>query len=184
MQLFRSECMKSAWFFWGSVGLGLLGANMNSLLPVQAEPAPLFAPILPEVRQKLPQGLQMRLPATLPNRPEPLYPFVQSNQQGVMIYLAIDAKCKKVKCSVGGAGVFTDAGVAVWQPYLGGATPVPLPNGVQGYYVQLGKGQETGHYVIWKQEGSNYVVGTNSQSASKQELVQVASSMVSEPAIR
>jgi hypothetical protein len=175
--------MKSAWFIGGCVGLGLLGGSMNSF-PVQAEPAPVFAPILSEVRQKLPPGLQMRLPATLPDRSKPLYPFVQSNQQGLMIYLAIDPKCKKAICSVGGAAVFTDAGFAVWQPYLASATPVSLPNGLQGYYVQVGKGKDADHSVTWKQEGFNYIVGADNRSASKQELVQLAASMVSEPAIR
>jgi hypothetical protein len=156
---------------------------MNTF-PVQAEPAPVFAPILSEVRQRLPQGLQMRLPATLPDRPEPLYAFVRSSQKGLLVYLAIDPKCKQPNCSVDGAAVFTDAEFASWQRKLANAKPITLPKGVQGYYLQQGKGEDADHFVIWQQEGSNYVVGVDNRNASEQELVQIAASMVSEPAIR
>ncbi|MBF2001934.1 MAG: hypothetical protein IGS38_14570 [Synechococcales cyanobacterium M58_A2018_015] len=175
--------MKSAWFVWGSVGLGLLGVSVNTF-PVQAEPAPVFAPILSEVRQRLPQGLQMRLPATLPDRPEPLYAFVRSSQQGLFAYLATEAGCNQPSCSVGGAAVFTEVGFASWERKLANATPIELPNGIQGHYLQQGRGEDADHYVIWQQDGSSYVIGTDNRTTSKQELMQIAASMVSEPAIR
>jgi phage tail protein X len=154
------------------------------IFPVQAEPAPVFAPILSEVRQRLPQGLQMRLPATLPDRPEPLYAFVRSSQQGLFVYLATEAGCNQPSCSVGGAAVLTEAGFASWERKLADATPIELPNGIQGHYLQQGKGEEADRYIIWQQEGSNYVLGADNRNVSEQELVQIAASMVSEPAIR
>jgi hypothetical protein len=175
--------MKSAWFVWGSVGLGLLGGSVNTF-PVQAEPAPVFAPILSEVRQRLPQGLQMRLPTTLPDRPEPLYAFVRSSQQGLFVYLATEAGCNQPSCSVGGAAVLTEAGFASWERKLADATPIELPNGIQGYYLQQGRGEDADHYVIWQQDGSSYVLGADNRNASEQELMQIAASMVNEPAIR
>lgn len=77
--------MKSAWIvFWG-ISVGLLGISIGTI-SAQAETASLFAPILPQIREKLPQGLQMRLPATLPARPETLYPFVIANDRGLQVY--------------------------------------------------------------------------------------------------
>jgi hypothetical protein len=180
--LFRSERMKLAWLIWSGIGMALLGACIG--VSAQAEPAPVFTPILAEVRQRLPQGLQMRLPAALPDRPEPLYAFVKSSQQGLFIYLATEATCDLPSCSVGGAAVLTEVGFSFWQRKLANATPIKLPNGIQGYYLQQGKGEDADHYVIWQQDGSNYVLGADNRNASEQELVQIAASMVSEPAIR
>jgi hypothetical protein len=174
--------MKSA-FITRGVAIGLLGVSMVQL-PVRAKPASLFAPILPQVRQQLPPGLKMRLPAAMPKRPVSLYPFVESNQQSLFIYLTTNARCKRAKCSIGGVAVFTDAGFSVWKPRLAKATPVALPQGIQGRYLKLGFGKEGDHYMIWRQGGSNYVVGVDHRAASKQELVTIASSMVSEPPIR
>ncbi|NJK48719.1 hypothetical protein HC931_11520 [Candidatus Gracilibacteria bacterium] len=169
-------------FFWG-LGVGLLGIGIGTI-SAQAEPAPLFAPILPEIREKLPQGLQMRLPATLPERPETLYPFVKANDRGLQVYLAIDAECDRPSCSVGGASVFTQTGFASWQRKLENAEAIALPNGIQGYYLKLGEGEDADHYVIWQQDGAGYVIGTDSRNTERQELVQIAASMVSEPPIR
>jgi phage tail protein X len=139
---------------------------------------------LAEVQKRLPQGLQMRLPATLPNRLKPLHAFVQSSQEGVFVYLAINPKCKQPKCSIGGAAVFTNPGFGYWQRQLAKAKRITLPKGIQGHYLQTGQGVDVDHYVIWQQEGSNYVLGADNRSASEQELVQIATSMVSEPPIR
>jgi hypothetical protein len=183
LALFRSEDMKSAWLFVWGVGAGLLGISIGTISAL-AEPVSLFAPILPEIRQKLPQGLQMRLPATLPERPETLYPFVQANNRGLQVYLAIEPECDRPSCSVGGAAVFTQAGFASWQRKLENAEAIALPNGIQGYYLKLGEGEDADHYVIWQQDGSNYVIGTDSRNTDRQELAQIAASMVIEPPIR
>ncbi|NJN58883.1 MAG: hypothetical protein HC879_15990 [Leptolyngbyaceae cyanobacterium SL_5_9] len=142
--------MKSVWFvFWG-LGVGLLGVGVGRL-PAQAEPAPLFAPVLPEIWQRLPQGLQMRLPATLPDRPEPLYPFVRSNPEGLLVYLSIDPECNQPSCSVGGAAVFTEEGFADWQRKLEDAEPLSLPNNIQGYFLQIGEDDEADNFILWQQ---------------------------------
>ncbi|MCU0535597.1 MAG: hypothetical protein MUD14_17030 [Hydrococcus sp. Prado102] len=175
--------MKLTWLLLWSIGVGLLGISIGTI-SAQAEPASLFAPILSEIRQKLPQGLPMRLPATLPDRSETLYPFVQSNDRGLQVYLAIDAECDRPSCSVGGVAVFTKAGFASWQRKLENAKAIALPNGIVGYYLKLGEGEDADHYVIWQQDGAGYVIGTDSRNISSQELVQIAASMASEPPIQ
>ncbi len=71
-----------------------------------------------------------------------------------------------------------------WSRQLNKGTPVRLPNGIQGHYLALGKGEETDHYVLWQQDGLGYVLGSDRRNASQEELIQIAASTVVEPPLR
>ncbi|MBD2034044.1 hypothetical protein H6F76_03130 [Leptolyngbya sp. FACHB-321] len=149
-------------------------------ISAQAEPASLFKPIVDDIQRQLPNGLKMRLPAYLPPEALALHPFVQANAKGLQVYLSPEANCKQPKCSVGGIAVFTQEGFSPWSRQLKKGTPVSLPNGIQGYYLALGK-KDTDHYVLWQQDGFGFVLGTDRHSISQQELIQIAASTVVEP---
>ena len=123
----------------------------------------------------------MRLPAYLPEAALTLHPFVRSNSKGLQVYLASEANCNQPKCSVGGLAVFTQEGFSPWARQLKKGTPVSLPNGIQGYYLTVGKGETADHYVLWQQDGVGFVLGTDRRSLSQQELIQIAASTVVEP---
>jgi hypothetical protein len=79
--------------------------------------------------------------------------------------------------------VFTPEGFANWERKLKDATLISLPNNIQGYLLST-KGKDADYYVIWKQEGSQFVLGIDHRALSQAELVKLAASMVSEPPIR
>ncbi len=170
-------------WFGGVSSLSVLWLGMNPVV-VQAEPVALFKPILGDIQQQLPNGLQMRLPAYLPENAMTLHPFVKSDSKGLQVYLSREAICNQPKCSVGGIAVFTQEGFSQWSRQLKNSTPVSLPNGIQGYYLALGKEENADHYVLWQQDGFGFVLGTDRRSASQQELIQIAASAVVESPIR
>ncbi|MBD1847699.1 hypothetical protein H6F89_30760 [Cyanobacteria bacterium FACHB-63] len=155
-----------------------------SPMSAQAEPAPLFRSVLENIQRQLPNGLQMRLPSYLPEAALTLHPFVQSNSKGLQLYLSSEANCNQPKCSVGGLAAFTQEGFSPWARQLKKGTPVSLPDGIQGYYLIVGKGKTADHYVLWQQDGVGFVLGTDRGSLSQQELIQIAASTVVEPPLR
>jgi hypothetical protein len=82
---------------------------------------------------------------------------------------------------VGGLAAFTQEGFSPWARQLKKGTPVSLPNGIQGYYLMVGKNKTADHYVLWQQDGVGFVLGTDRGSLSQQELIQIAASTVVEP---
>jgi hypothetical protein len=170
------------WVF-RAASLSIMWISMNTAF-ASAEPAPLFRPIIDNIQQQLPDGLQMRLPAYLPEPALAMHPFIKADSKGLQVYLASKANCKQPKCSSGGIGVFTQEGFSDWSRQLNKGTPVRLPNGIQGYYLALGKGEETDHYVLWQQDGLGYVLGSDRRNASQEELIQIAASTVVEPPLR
>lgn len=141
------------------------------------------------IRNQLPKGMKMRLPSSLPLVPPDvmLYPYIMSNNEVFSVALANTLDCSSSdnssSCTVGGLGVFTPFGSKVWPPKGDNITPVDLGNGIQGLYLTRG---ESSQYVFWEQDGLKYAVGLGEGSTkdiSKQQMIDMATSMASEPPI-
>jgi hypothetical protein len=151
-----------------------------------AEPAPLFQPLVEDIRQQLPKGLKIRLPAFMPESSIPLYPYIHSDKNLFAINIAITPDCATAKnsssCTAGGFGVF-NAKARNEPPKGDNVTPIHLGNGVKGFYFTRGSGENLHRYVFWQQDGLQYglgVGGGTSADVTQQELIDIAASTVNE----
>lgn len=164
-----------------------LGSAQGTILlgkgSASAEPAPLFQPLVDDIRNQLPRDLQMRLPANLPADSIELYPYIDSDSTGFRVNLAFQPNCSSPACTIGGFGVFTQEGSKVWPPLGDNITRVDLKNGIRGYYLTRGPEDNRLRYVFWEQDGLKYGIGVQAFAITQEELIEVATSMVQEPAI-
>ncbi|MEO1094081.1 MAG: hypothetical protein AAFX01_04175 [Cyanobacteria bacterium J06638_28] len=154
-------------------------------LAAQAAPAPLFDAILPDIQRQLPDGLQMRLPSYVPELPEPLYPSVDVEDAGLVVYVSPDPDCDRgvqPDCmTVGGVAILHPAAFADWQQHHEDElTPVMLSNNIPGRYLTIdyGEGEGERRYVAWQQDQTGYVLGAFAEGISQDEFLRVANSMV------
>jgi len=159
------------------------GAILSGQQRANAEPAPLLQPLVEEIRDRLPQGLQMRLPADLPTSDIKLYPYIESDRTGFRVNLAFQPNCSSPACTLGGFGVFTQEGSKVWPPKGDNRRSIDLGNGVRGYYLMRGPEDNRIRYVFWEQDGLKYGIGAPTFAITQDELLKAAMSMVREPAI-
>ncbi|HEY9298211.1 MAG TPA: hypothetical protein VIQ31_18010, partial [Phormidium sp.] len=114
------------------IGVGLLLFAASAI----AEPAPVIKPLLNDIRRELPKDLLVRLPAKLPNRSTELYPYLNSNKQGLTILFGTTPDCGKSgdskRCTIGGLGVFPK-NFEGWRERSDRMTPIDIGNGIQGY---------------------------------------------------
>jgi hypothetical protein len=160
----------------------LLGILLQPLA-AQATPAPLFQAILPDIQRQRPSDLQMRLPSYLPEQQAPLYPSVDVNDSGLMVYLSPDPNCDRSvqpDClTVGGAAVMHPTAFADWQQrHQDDLAPVELSNNITGRYLSVDYGEGEMHYVAWQQDQTGYVLGAVAEGISRDEFLRVANSMV------
>ncbi|MUG93391.1 hypothetical protein F7734_13515 [Scytonema sp. UIC 10036] len=185
-----------------SACLAILGASLLSNTQyTPAEPAPIFTPILNDIRNQLPQGTEMRLPSTLPTLNWSLiskafselpvdgkiYPYVGSTKEAIEVRLALTPNCgsspKPNECTIGGLSVFKSRKPKYWPPKGENITPVDLGNGIRGFYLTRGSGHNTLRYVFWEQNGLQFALGTAAFVMSQQELIDTAISAANEPPI-
>ena len=178
----------------------LLGANLFGGYPATAKPAPIFQPIVREIRDRLPAEFKMRLPATLPEftKDLPLFAFVVDDDikifgQDVFSVLISDIPgCEEEKdpseCTVGVIGVTEALSEEPLQPEdlpddSEDLTPVALTNTAQGFYFVQDKQAQ---FVVWEQDELGYLLFSGkceSECLSKQQMIEIAKSAASEPAI-
>ncbi|MGD1861533.1 MAG: hypothetical protein ACFB0E_16390 [Leptolyngbyaceae cyanobacterium] len=164
-----------------------LGTLLFSLA-AQAAPAPLFDAVLLDIQQRLPSGLQMRLPSYLPELQEPLYPSVDVGDTGLTVYLSPDPECDRSvqpDClTVGGAAVMHPIAFADWQQrHQADLTPVELSDSITGRYFTINYGEGEIRYVAWQQDRTGYVLGAVAEGISQDEFLRVANSMIESPPI-
>jgi hypothetical protein len=170
----------------GAIATWIVSAQWTILLEkgvASAEPAPLFRPLIDDIRNQLPPGLEMRLPANLPPSNIELYPYIESDSTGFRVNLAFKPNCSSPSCTFGGLGVFTEDGSKVWPPKGDNIIAVDLGNGIRGYYLTRGPEDNRLRYVFWEQDGLKYAIGAQAFAITQKELIEVATSMVKEPAI-
>ncbi|KOP23302.1 hypothetical protein AMR41_26825 [Hapalosiphon sp. MRB220] len=175
------------------IGLSILVTCLVISSQSGAEPASVFRPLIDDIRTQLPQGLKMRLPSSLPPAASniKLYPYIASDSKIFEIRLANTPDCSTSNnpsaCTAGGFGVFTPEGNSkIWPPKGDNITPVNLGNGISGFYITRGQGNNISQYVFWKQDGLEYVLGLgggSTRDVSQQQMIDMAISMANEPAI-
>lgn len=167
----------------GLVSLTVLGSGLLAVESAIAQPAPIFRPLIDDIRRQLPKGLKMRLPASIPATPIQLYPFIESDGKVFKINIGIKPDCAKsanaLSCTVGVLAVLSPANSINWPPTDQDISPVNLSGGIRGYYLAKSGGRS----IFWEQEGLRYAVAVAANAVSQQQLLDLANSMVSQPAI-
>ena len=171
--------------FLNTIGLTvcLLGLS-TSFTVASASPAPLFEPVLDDIRRELPEGWQMRLPSSLPSNSE-LFPFIsEATDIKLVISLGLTPDCASATCTIGMIGATdADATVQDWPPAGRNVTPVDLSQEIQGYHLLRGEGDATNQLIMWQQDGLVYGIVTMAGALNQEQLVTIARSMASEPPI-
>ncbi|MCU0547420.1 MAG: hypothetical protein MUE44_35540 [Oscillatoriaceae cyanobacterium Prado104] len=176
------------------LGVGILTRNQ----PATAEPAPIFRPLLRDIQAQLPRGMVMRLPVSIPyhslppaNSNNTLYPYLYSKNGELGITLYYFPKCRANSCF---AGEFIVSKLDDYKSKLetiakwpcANATSVNIKPGIKGVYTNIrcggsGDGSQT---IFWKQNGLTFSAQLRAAANIKQELLEIATSMASEPPIK
>jgi hypothetical protein len=175
--------MKLKALFTGLVSLTVLGCGWLAVEGAIAKPAPVFRPLIDDIRRQLPKGLKMRLPSSMPATGIQLYPFIESDGKVFKINMGIKPDCaasaNSSSCTVGVLAVLSPPNSKSWPPTDKDISPVHLRGGIHGYYLVKSGGKS----IFWEQEGLRYAVAVAGNAVSQRQLLKVVNSMVSQPAI-
>lgn len=186
--------------------------NLFSNRQSQANPSPIFQPIIKEIETRLPSGLEMRLPAAVPTSTQDatLYSFLP-NEDSELIFEFNDLKvefftvligntsdCLEQKnsedCLVAAVGVAEDPieSQSELDALLADSEEdiatgkfergIEIDRGIEGFYVIDGELQS----IIWRQEKMAHLLVSKKcgrDCISKQQLIDMAESATEEPAI-
>ncbi len=165
------------------LGCLVLGTGLLTSFPsATAQPAPLFQPLINDIRNELPKGWSIRLPSYFPTYPTKLYPYIQSDSKGFRVNFAIKPNCSAPNCTIGGLAMLKSDGKK-FPPKGDNLTPINLSNGIRGYYFTLGSGRDKARYVYWEQDKDKFGIGGIAEVVSQKELIDIANSMANEPPI-
>ncbi|HEY9734774.1 MAG TPA: hypothetical protein V6D06_00780 [Trichocoleus sp.] len=169
-------------------GLAFVGLDLISQQVVAiAAPNPIFTPILPEIREQLPPGVTLRLPEMLPASPFELYPYVKAEADSLTIYLATSPDCESApnpaSCTLGGLGIIGPVDSDDWLNGADSIIPIYLEAGIPAYQVTRGEGRSLNRLIYWEENGYRYGVGALGALVTDEELLAVANSMATQPAL-
>ena len=195
--------MKYQMLFWAliaiSLGLDLFGEHQS-----QAKPAPVFQPLIEEIRTRMPSDFQLRLPAFIPDDFEDLtlYAFIpddeldlirigEENQDVFSVIVSSTHDCAEennpLDCTVGMIGVTAKRSDKLQIENLpkdvADITPVELNEDAQGFYFIQ---NEDNQFVIWEQDELAYLFIAKKcidKCVSKHQLIDMAQSAADEPPI-
>jgi hypothetical protein len=161
---------------------------LSSAQSAIAVPASIFQPILQDIRTQLPKGMVMRLPANVPDVGATTYAGVSGYfpEQGFFrIDLTSEPDCDATACNMGNIFVFRRGNSLGENDGLPDSRTklITLKPGVRGFYSYYRSGSAGyRHHVFWKQDGLFFEV--ESRAMSKQQVINMAISMATEPPIR
>lgn len=178
------------------IGLSILDTSFPTISSsANAAPAPVFSPLIKDIRSQLPQGVGLRLPSFLPATNSKLYPLIDSRGNNFGVHIFNQPECTANVCYVGSFSVSRDSNQErikfLSSESCLNAAKVTLKTGIQGIYSKntcggSGSGTQT---VLWQQNGLYFGLALKlpnkggTGSISYQEILDVASSMSSEPPI-
>ena len=196
--------MKYQLLFWTLVVVSL-GIDSYQPHQSQAKPAPIFQPIVEEIRDRIPSDFKMRLPASLPSVAEDLelYAFIpdddldvislgDSDREVFTVLVSETSDCAyeddPLDCTVGIIGVTesiskTDIQADDLPSDSVDVTRINLGKEAQGFYFVQ---DEDSQFVVWKQDELVHLfiaAKCSDDCVSKQELINMARSAANEPAI-
>ncbi|MEL6496217.1 MAG: hypothetical protein AAFQ41_14005 [Cyanobacteria bacterium J06623_7] len=180
-----------------------LSASLFGDRPTVAEPAPLFQPIVREIRDRLPQNFKMRLPASLPEFTEelPLYAFIPADDVQVVgigdkdifsVLVADEPGCASKsdpgECLVGVISVTEALSESPLQPddlpgERDNLTAVTLAEAATGFYFTQ---EDEIQLIVWEQDNLGYLLFSEKCSdgcLTQAEMIEIATSAANEPAI-
>ena len=155
-----------------------------------ATPSPIFRPILADIRNQLPRGMSMRLPASIrlldmQGRETPLYADLVPYSDGEFrISIVSQPNCQARACGMGYIAAFRSNSSNAHLSMRNNGVPIDLGKGIRGVYVQVNfRGVSSGPYglVIWDQDNQSYLVSLGND---RQRNIAVAKSMVNQSPIR
>ncbi len=160
-----------------------------------AEPAPMFRPILRDIQTQLPRGMVMRLPAVIPNPPSGIPGYrpaiISSNapEGGYFAIILVTSNCPETRlvavCDTGRIIVErrnSNTNQRLREDQQQGSS-INLKTGVRGFsrsYIQPSRGQM--NEISWEQDGMIFRV--MSRSMSQEQVINVAISMANELPIK
>lgn len=154
---------------------------------VNAEPADMFKPVIDDIKQQIPSGLSMRLPSYIPPSDTPMYPFVEADEKGLRVNIAIKPDCASSaspnSCIIGAIAAVAPKAVKNWPPKGDNRQRVNLDNGVSGFFFTRGKGEAKLNYVAWEQDKQTFGIVALAEVASQKEILEIAKSMTGEEVI-
>ncbi|MEO1148730.1 MAG: DUF4367 domain-containing protein [Cyanobacteria bacterium J06638_22] len=162
----------------------LLSGISGAFVAAYAAPAPVFEPILNDIQQELPEGLQFRLPADLPIEGE-LYPFVSgTSETELVVSLGATPDCSDPSCIISTIRATSVDVVAQGWPTSGeNITPVTVNEGIEGYHYMFGEGDAISQLLMWQQDGLTYMITIATNDLPQEEFIAIARSMASEQPI-
>lgn len=196
--------MKYQMLFWSLIAISL-GSDLFGKHQSQARPAPVFQPIIEEIRTRIPSDFQMRLPAFITDDFEDLtlHAFIpdddldlisigEDNHEVFAVLVSETHDCAEsenpLDCSVGIIGVTetrseSDLQIEDLPGDIADITPVELNEYAKGYYFVQ---DEDYQFVVWKQDELAYLFITekcSDECVSKHQLIDMAQSAAYETPI-
>ncbi|MEM1253950.1 MAG: hypothetical protein AAGI69_16085 [Cyanobacteria bacterium P01_H01_bin.21] len=159
----------------------VLGGVFGFSVEAMAAPADIFNPLLSDIRQQLPPGTNLRLPAYFPASSLTLYPHIEADERGFRVNITADPNCGVSSCALGSIGILSET--ESWPPTADTVAPISLPSGLEGYHLSWGQGWLKSHTIVWRQDGQIYGAGTLASAVDTEELVAIAESMIREQPI-
>ena len=195
--------MKYQILFWTSIviSLGLDVFNKHQSL---AKPAPIFQPIIEEIRTRMPSDFQLRLPTFIPDDFEDLtlYAFIPDDELDLIsigdgdrdvfsVIVSSTHDCAEednpFDCTVGMISVTETRSDQLQIENLpkdvADITPVEFNEDAQGFYFIQ---NEDNQFVVWKQDELAYLFiakKCSNECLSKHQLIDMAQSAADEPPI-
>lgn len=170
------------------IGLAaFLSGFFCAFVEAHATPAPLFDPILDDIRQRLPERLQFRLPAVVPLEGE-FYPFIsKSYGTELIVGLGTTPDCDSIfrGCHIVEIRATTKDTMALsWSSHIDYTiVSVALNEDIEGSYIVLGGERVISQTLIWNQDETTYRISTGRNALSQDEFIAIARSMVNQPPI-
>jgi hypothetical protein len=175
------------------VSLAILSVgSLTRMQSAEAEPAPMFRPILRDIQNQIPKGMVMRLPASIPNNGMKLYPIVPREKSDFLgddafvIGLASTPNCDATACNIGNLAVSRrnhSYSSELLQESRQNGEPITLKKGIRGFYFYKRAGSAGYRWeVVWEQNGMVFEV--DFRRMSRKQVIDVAISMANESPIR